>query len=82
MPVRKFRTIEEMNAFDDERRQNLDAEHAGRRLSAIWELTGGPDLPLNFPKGVHKFRTIEEMNAFKDRYINERIELLRQRVKK
>lgn len=82
MPVRKFRTIEEMNAFDRERRQNLDGEHAGRRLFAIWELSRGLDTPMNFPKGVHKFRSIEEMNAFKERYENERFALLRQRVKK
>ncbi|HEY4642585.1 MAG TPA: hypothetical protein VII75_14670 [Thermoanaerobaculia bacterium] len=45
-------------------------------------MTRGLIPPLNIPKGVHKFRSIEELNAFKDRYIDERIALLRQRVVK
>jgi hypothetical protein len=83
MPVRKFRTIEEMNAFDRERRRNLDPESAGRRLFGIWQLVGGIGPRMNFPKGVHKFRSIEEMNAFKERYEDERFARIQaERVKK
>ena len=83
MPVRKFRTIEEMNEFDRQRRWNVEPEQAARRMSGIWQLTGGICPPLNFPKGVHKFRSIEEMNAFKERYEDERIARIKaERVKK
>jgi hypothetical protein len=73
MPLRKFRTIEEMNAV---RARSL----AGQRRSTACRpdpiscfAMGALAPPVNFPKGVHKFRSIEEMNAFKQRYEDERI---------
>ena len=82
MPVRKFRSIEEMNAFDLERQMAPDDPRLPERIRALWDDWRDLLPPLNMPKGVHKFRSIEEMNAFKDRYIAERIALLSQRVVK
>jgi len=82
MPVRKFRSIEEMNAFDREREMSADDPRLPERIRDLWDEWRDLLPPLNMPKGVHKFRSIEEMNAFKDRYINERIALLGERVKK
>lgn len=82
MPVTKFRTIEEMNAHDRSRWLDSGDPRLMKRIEAIEQMSGGLIPPLNIPKGVHKFRSIEELNAFKDRYVDERIALLRQRVKK
>lgn len=76
MPVRKFRSIEEMNAFDEERLKANDPRLADR-IRALWNEWRDLLPPLNIPKGVHKFRSIEEMNAFRERYEDERIEQLR-----
>ncbi len=81
MPVRKFRSIEEMNAFDLEQLR-CDDRNLTSRIKAHWDTWRNLIPPLNMPKGVHKFRSIEEMNAFKERYESERIALIRaERVK-
>jgi len=81
MPVRKFRSIEEMNAFDRERWMECDDPRLGSRIEALWNEWRDILPPLNMPRGVHKFRSIEEMNAFRDRYELERIANIRsQRV--
>jgi hypothetical protein len=82
MPVRKFRNIEEMNAADEERRASTSGPELLRRIDSLWREGSFLLPPLAIPKGVHKFRSIEEMNAFKDRYVNERIALLRARRSK
>lgn len=71
-----------MNAYDRSRWLDSGDPRLVERIEAIQKMSGGLIPPLNIPKGVHKFRSIEEMNAFKERYINERIALLRQRVVK
>ncbi|HEX7677506.1 MAG TPA: hypothetical protein VF713_05240 [Thermoanaerobaculia bacterium] len=76
MPVRKFRSIEEMNAFEDEQLRRDDPNLVSR-IKALWDTWRYLIPPLNVPKGVHKFRSIEEMNAFKERYENERIDRMR-----
>ena len=76
MPVRKFRTIEEMNEFDRERLR-ADDPRLFDRIEALWRNWRNLLPPLGIPRGVHKFRSIEEMNAFKDRYVNERIARIR-----
>lgn len=82
MPVRKFRSIEEMNAFDNEQLRRNDPNLLDR-IQSHWDTWRYLIPPLNIPKGVHKFRSIEEMNAFKDRFENERIATIRaQRVKR
>ena len=80
MPVYKFRTIEEMNAFTDAQVRRDDRDLISR-IKAHWDTWRDLIPPLNVPKGVHKFRSIEEMNAFKEKYENERIEAIRARVK-
>ena len=72
MPIRKFRSIEEMNAFDQERLRANDPRLA-ERIKAHWDTWRDLLPPLNFPRGVHKFRSIEEVNAFHERHENERI---------
>ena len=82
MPVRKFRSIEEMNAFDTEQLRRKDP-NLHTRIKAHWDSWRNLIPPLDFPKGVHKFQSIEEMNAFKERYENERIARMRaERAKK
>ena len=82
MPVRKFRSIEEMNAFSDEQLGRDDPDLLSR-IRAHWDTWRDLMPPLNIPKGVYKFRSIEEMNAFKERYENERIAFIQaERVKR
>jgi hypothetical protein len=76
MPVRKFRSIEEMNAYDDERLRRDDPNLANR-IKAHWDTWRDLLPPLNVPSGVYKFRSIEEMNAFTEKYENERIDAIR-----
>jgi hypothetical protein len=76
MPVHKFRSIEEMNAFYEERLRRDDPNLVSR-IKAHWDTWRDLLPPLNMPKGVHKFRSIEEKNAFKEKYENERIDTLR-----
>ncbi len=81
MPVRKFRSIEEMNAFDDQQMRR-DDPNLIKRIQSHWDTWRDLLPPLSTPKGVHKFRNIEEMNAFKERYVDERIARIRaERVK-
>jgi hypothetical protein len=72
MPVTKFRTIEEMNAFDSTRWLEANDPRLARLIQQCWDRFRDFFPPLNLPKGVHKFRSIEEMNAFKERYEKER----------
>jgi hypothetical protein len=75
MPVRKFRSIEEMNAADNERMRQDDPRLI-ERIEAHWKNWRGMIPPLGKPKGVHKFRSVEEKNAFDDHYEQARINLL------
>lgn len=74
MPVRKYRSIEEMN----QRSEWLPAGHPGivRRMRLLWRMTTAV-APLQFPRGVRKYRSIEEANADRDRWEHERIERIR-----
>ncbi len=78
MPVRKFRSIEEMNAADDERMRRQDPRII-ERVEANWKRWRHTLPPLGMPRGVTKFRSIEEMNAFREKYENERIASIRAR---
>lgn len=83
MPVRKFRNVEEMNAFDRERQLRIGDPRIADRIRATFEMTRGLNVPLDLPKGVHKFRSIEDMNAFKEKYEQRRIaRIAAERVKK
>lgn len=80
MPVTKFRTIEEMNAFDKTRWISANDPRLARLIRENWARFSNLIPPLDLPKGVFKFRSIEELNAFKDRYEAERAARIRERV--
>ena len=76
MPIRKFRSVEEMN--------QPNWRHAGdpqlyRAMAVVWDLARRTN-PRRFPPGVHKYRSIEEMSRARDESLGQHIaELLRQR---
>jgi len=83
MPVRKFRSIEEMNAAVSDRWLNSGDPELPASIDALWKEWGKLMPPLDMPRGVTKFRSIEEMNAFREKYENERAVRLRaERLKK
>jgi hypothetical protein len=82
MPVYKFRTFEEMNEFDRQRRRANDPR-LFQRIESHWRFVKHVTPPLTIPEGVHKFRSFEEMNAFKEKYEDARIARIRaERAKK
>ena len=80
MSVRKFRSVEEMDAA----RRELwcdepDAEYF-ERVGELWELSSYIN-PRKMPKGVFKYRNLEEAQADRDRLLTEHVrELWRERV--
>jgi hypothetical protein len=83
MPVRKFRSIEEMNAADVDLFMDCNDPRLPERISRQWAEGRALLPPLDMPRGVKKFRSIEEMNAYREKYEDERIARLREeRVKK
>jgi hypothetical protein len=61
--VRKFRSIEEMNAATDALRREPDFERFIRHCARYWAIA-----PRSYPRGVFKFRTIEEAQRARDRH--------------
>ena len=59
MPVRKFRSIEEMSAEPAWRSPGDPALY--RAMAFVWELARRMN-PRRFPPGVYKYRSIEEMD--------------------
>lgn len=59
MPVRKFRSVEEMKAA---RGYDRDDPRLPRIIEGIWDF-GRRTARLRFPPGVHRSRSVEEMNA-------------------
>ncbi|MBP7676238.1 MAG: hypothetical protein KBB14_07950 [Thermoanaerobaculia bacterium] len=59
MPVRKFRSIEEMKK---DRGYDRDDPRLPRIIEGIWDF-GRRTTRLRFPPGVHRYRTVEEMTA-------------------
>ena len=81
MPVRKFRSIEQMKSASKWLPPGDPA--IGRKIRYLWGMVGTTLGPyLHTPRGVHKFRTIEEKNAFDDYYERERVASIRDRGKK
>lgn len=58
MPVRKFRSIEEM---DGERWRQPGDPELYRAIAAVWDL-GRRLRPRSFPPGVQRFASIEAMS--------------------
>ena len=61
MPVRKFRSVEEMN--QPIWRQAGDPQLY--RAMAVWEV-GRRTNPRRFPPGVHKYRSIDDMSLARE----------------
>ena len=59
MPVRRFRSVDEMPRADW---YSADDPRLWRRIAALWEL-GARLCPRRRPPGVHRNRTIDEANA-------------------
>jgi hypothetical protein len=68
MPVRKFRSIEEMNGEVWRRPGDPALFRAMRRL---WEV-GVRTSRRRYPPGVHKHRGIEEMQGVQEKWADER----------
>ena len=68
MPVRKFRSIEEMNASCELWFEPGDPR-LWRAIEGVWDfaLASG----LRFPPGVYKHRTVEESDLFRARWERE-----------
>ena len=72
MPVRKFRSVEEMNQPN----WRLPADPMlYRAMAGVWELARRTN-PRRFPPGVYKYRSIEEMNRAQEQWLAEHIEAL------
>jgi hypothetical protein len=77
MTVRKFRTIEEMNAADEERWLPSGDPRLIRRIEALWHEASLLIPPLDIPAGVYKYRSVEEANADRERWEQKRVDALR-----
>lgn len=77
MPVKKYRSIEEMN----QERQWLETGDPMviRKIRHLWHLSEQLLWPVGtcIPRGVRKYRSIEEANADRDRWEQERVDRLR-----
>lgn len=72
MPVRKFRSIEEMD--------QLPWREPGdpmlyRAIAGVWELARRTN-PRRFPPGVWKYRSVEEMSRAREQSIDEHVAAL------
>lgn len=69
MPIRKFRSIEEMDGHTW--RKPGDPE-LYRAIAFTWELARRTN-PRRFPPGVHRYRSIDELNRADDDRLREHI---------
>ena len=67
MPVRKFRSIEEMKAA---RGYERDDPLLSRIIEGIWTF-GQRTARLRFPPGVYRHRSVEDMNALSSAWADE-----------
>jgi hypothetical protein len=77
MPIRKFRSIEEMSRNQSLWRQPGDPE-LYRAMALVWTIARQTN-PRHFRPGVYKFRSIEAMNAAQEAALTEHIRGLRQK---
>ena len=73
MPVRKFRTVEEMNQPPW---RKPGEPQLFRAIAAVWEMARRTN-PRTFPRGVHKYRSIEEMSHAREQWDSAYIRELR-----
>ena len=72
MPVRRFRSIEEM---DDERWYTPGEPALLEAIRAVWDFAART-CPRHFPRGVHKHRTLESMAATREAWAQADFEAL------
>lgn len=77
MRVRKFRSIEEMNADKDW--LPVGDPRVARQMRHLWRFSEELLAPVGtcIPRGVRKYRSIEEAQADRDRWEQDRIDRLR-----
>jgi hypothetical protein len=77
MPIRKYRSIEEMN---EDWRWNAPGDPAiTRKIRALWRFSESAVQPVGLciPRGVRKYRSVEEANGDREEWEQERIDRLR-----
>ena len=74
MPVRRFRSVEEMEQPVWRTPGDPDLYRA---IAALWDF-GTRTVPRHFPPGVHRHRSIEALNETTDAWQRENLEALRQ----
>jgi len=72
MPIRKFRSVEEMNQPNWRRPGDPQLY---RTMAGLWEL-GRRTNPRRFPPGVHKYRSIEDMDQAREQWLAEHVAAL------
>lgn len=75
MPVRRFRSVEEMEA--PEWRKPGDPT-LFRTIAALWDF-GARTAPRTYPRGIHKHRSVEEMNHLEALWAEANVRALRAR---
>ena len=69
MPVRKFRSVEDMPGPA----RHLPGDPAlYRTIAGVWTF-GARANPRRFPPGVHRYRSIDEMNHVQDQWDTEHV---------
>jgi hypothetical protein len=78
MPVRKYRSIEDMNR--DWRWDRPGDPVITQKIRGLWEFSEAAVQPVGLciPRGVRKYHSVEEANADRDRWEQERIDRLRE----
>jgi hypothetical protein len=76
MPVRKFRSVQEMNG---DRWYEPGSAELFQAIRRVWAL-GHRTLRPRFPPGVYKHRTIDDMNALQAQWDDANFEAYRRRL--
>jgi hypothetical protein len=76
VPVRKFRSVFEMDGY---RWHETGDPALYRAIRRVWEL-GYRTLEPRFPPGVHRHRTVTSMNALQDAWTAANFEAYRRRL--
>lgn len=77
MPIRKFRSVEEM----DKAKSDLWCEpgtECFRRIESLWKRSSLLS-PRKFPQGVFKFRSLEEAQVDEERLLTEHVRQLQEK---
>ncbi|HVR40545.1 MAG TPA: hypothetical protein VMU84_15725 [Thermoanaerobaculia bacterium] len=76
MPIRKYRSLEEMNR--DWKWLSPGDPAIARKIRHLWQLSGAlVGGRMHIPRGVRKYRSIEEADADRNRFEQERVNRIR-----